>query len=303
MRSAFLLVASLAVATSARAAESAAPVRVVLLDAVVLTPALERSNARLNVEQGVMASLREHGWEPVSVNSACKDLSCAAAVAAEAKALYVLILSGRFAQGETYAANVGVSLWRDGTVVATRTEADEDAEVEKAGRGDAFVRCGPPGGACTAQILETKLRAYAATLADDEASAIATRKAAELEAAGKAAAAAQAKPAVPSSGPLEFPLQPEEMRRGVRVLGWSLVIGGGVVVGGAVALWSQNNSGNECHVDGCRREWKTGTAALITGIGGVLAAAGGVTVLLTTSSGSSVALSVHQSGVALGGKF
>ncbi len=304
MRAVLFVLACMFVAEpAARAADKAPPTRIVLLDAVVLTPALERSNARLGIEQGVMTALREHGWGPVSVTTSCKDLSCAAAVAETAKTLYALILSGRFVQGETYVADVGVSLWRDGTVIATRTEADEEASAQKSGQDDAFVRCGPPGGACTAKTLESKLRLYSAKLVDDESAAVAVKKALELEAAAKAAAAAP--PAIATTVPVVLPIprQDEPHSDVARIAGWSLVIGGGLLLGGAIALWSQNNSATNCHAQGCRSEQRTGRAALATGIGGIVAAGAGVTLLLTSSSSTTVALSVHQSSVFLGGSF
>jgi hypothetical protein len=304
MRAALLVFASLLVATSsARAAENAPPTRVVLLDAVILTPALERSNARLGLEQGVMTALREHGWEPVSVTTNCKDLSCAAAVAETAKTFYALILSGRFVQGETYVADVGVSLWRDGTVVATRTEVDEEAAAQKAGQEDGFVRCGPPGGACTSKILEAKLKQYSAKLADDEMVSIAAKKVLEREAAAKAAATVTKETPLPASALPTSSRQNESHSGATRTAGWSLVIGGGLLIGSAVALWTQNNSETDCHSDGCRRQRRTLGAALATGIGGIVAAGAGVTLFLTTSSSSTVALSVHDSGVVLGGTF
>jgi hypothetical protein len=301
MRSVLLIVACALAASTARAEELPSRTRVVVLDAVVLTPALERANARLMIEQGVMSALREHGWESVSVASTCKDLNCAAAVAAEAKTLYALILSGRFAQGETYAADVGASLWRDGSVIARMTEVEEEAAAQKAGREDAFVRCGPPG-ACTSKLLETKLRLYSGKLVDDERAVIDAKRAAEVDATAKAAAAAAAvQPVVAPAVPLAP--RPDESRSGTRIAGWSLVVVGGILGAGAIALWTQNNSGSECHVDGCRKELHTGRAALAAGIGGFVAAAAGATLLITSSSSSSVALSVHSSGVVLGGTF
>src|SRR5438477_166376 len=73
---------------SAKGEERPAAPRAVLIDAIVLTPALEKANARLGIEQSVTAVLKNAGWEPVSVTTDCKDLGCASAAAASAKASY-----------------------------------------------------------------------------------------------------------------------------------------------------------------------------------------------------------------------
>ena len=274
--------------------------RVVLLDALVLTPALERSNSRLGIEQAVMAVVRGRGWEPVSVTTDCKDLGCAAAVAASAKAMYVLILSGRFVPDETYAADVGASLWRDGSVVASRTETDEEADAEKTPAGmETFFRCGPPSGACTTKILTVKLQQYATKLIGDEDAARA-RRAAE---AGPPAAAALAAHAPASPTPI-VP-SPLEAKSGTsKVVGWSLVGAGALMLAGGGVLWAANNSDTDCHgVAGCRREWRTHGAAIATGVAGILAIGGGVALLVINRESSSLALYMQPTGVVLGGIF
>ena len=101
---------------SARAA-SPAP-RVVILDALQLTPGLERINTRQRILEAVTAAVKEHGWEPVLGTTECHNLTCAGLLAANAKANYVLALLGAYdppGKYTTFSANdVGVSLWRDG---------------------------------------------------------------------------------------------------------------------------------------------------------------------------------------------
>ena len=106
-------------------------------------------NARQRILEAVTGTVKEHGWEPVLGTTECHSLTCAGMLAANAKANYVLALLGAYdppAKYTTFYANdVGVSLWRDGGVVASRTEADEQADFDKAG-GGAFAACGPPTG-------------------------------------------------------------------------------------------------------------------------------------------------------------
>ena len=279
----------------ARAAEPAP--RVVLLDALVLPAALEQTNLRSKAEQAVAEAARAHGWEPVSIATECHDLGCAGAVARAAKSLYVLILIGRFVANDTYATDVGVSLWRDGAVIASRTEADEDAERAKTSTG-VVLRGGPPDGACTPQLLTTKLEQYGVRLLDDESAAIRARAAAPaLRTAPPPASPAPALPALP----------PDEGRPG-RVWGWSLLGAGAVLAGGAITLWAFNGSNVHCgavagDADDCRFERRTATATIISGAAALAAVAGGVVLLSLDRGPAHVALAVHPSGLTLGGQF
>lgn len=281
----------------ARAAEPAP--RVVLLDALVLPSALEQTNLRSKAQQAVAEAVGAHGWEPVSIATECHDLGCAGAVARAAKSIYVLILIGRFVANDTYATDVGVSLWRDGAVIAFRTEADEDAERAKTSTG-VVLRCGPPDGACTPQLLTTKLEQYAARLLDDESAALKARAAAAAPALRTAPPVASPSPAVPA-------LPPDEGRPG-RVWGWSLLGAGAVLAGGAITLWAFNGSKVHCgavagDADVCRFERKTTTAAIISGAAALAAVAGGVVLLSIDRGPAHVALAVHPSGLTLGGQF
>jgi len=285
----FLLVSSVA-----RAGEPAT--RVVVLDALVLPASLEKAKVRARVEQGVAETVRAHGWEPVSIATDCRDLGCAGAVARAAKTLYVLILVGRYSANDTYATDVGVSLWRDGNVIASRSETDEEAEHDKSATG-VVLRCGPPDGACTPQLLTSKLEQYAAKLLEDENAAARARA---MPAAALPAAPPPVAPVAPPAAPVE--------NGGGRILGWSLVGAGVLLGGGALALWAANGSQTHCNAttgdaDGCRFERRTGTAAVVTGLAAVAAAAAGVVILLVDRGPSRLALSVHPSGVSLEGRF
>jgi hypothetical protein len=280
----------------ARAAEPSP--RVVLLDALVLPAALEQTNLRSKAESAVSEAARAHGWEPVSIATDCRDLGCAGAVAHAAKSLYVLVLVGRFAANDTYASDVGVSLWRDGNVTASRTEADEDAERSKSSTG-VVLRCGPPDGTCTPALLATKLEQYAVRLLDEESKAVKARSA--------VAAALPTVPPPPSPSPVLPGPPPDEGRSG-RLVGWSLVGAGALLAGGAITLWALNGSKVHCtavsgDADACRFERRTTTAALVTGGAAVAALAGGIIVLAVDRGSARVALGVHPSGVTLGGTF
>jgi hypothetical protein len=294
-------VGALLVVQSARAADPSP--RVVLLDALVLPPKLEKLNVRATVEQRVAEASRAHGWDAVTIATDCRDLGCAGAVARAAKALYVLTLVGRYAAGDTYASDLGVSLWHNGSVISSRSESDEDADRDKAA-GAVVLRCGPPDGACTPELLMSKLESYAGKLLDQESAAIKARA---------AAAAAAALPAVPPPAPTPVPVvpigpSPQEGRVG-RILGWSLVGAGVVLAGGAIALWAVNGADTHCNDvsgddAGCRRERKTSTAAVIAGVGAAAALAAGVVVVITADrTPARLALSVHPSGVSLEGRF
>jgi len=291
-----LLPTLLLMSSVAQASEPAT--RVVVLDALVLPPSFQKANVRANVEQGVTETVRAHGWEPVSIATECRDLGCAGAVAKAAKTLYVLILVGRYAANDTYATDVGVSLWRDGTIVASRSETDEEAEHNNKSATGVTLRCGPPDGTCTPQLLATKLQQYAAKLLEDESAAARARVAAAVAVAPPPQPAAQA----------TSPAVPVEDRGGGRILGWSLVGAGVLLGGGALALWAANGSKTHCNAapgdaDGCRFERRTNTAAVVAGFTAVASAAAGIVVLVVDRGPSRMALSVHPSGLSLEGRF
>ena len=295
------------VSVAARAA-SPAP-RVVILDALQLTPGLERINTRQRILDAVTATVKEHGWEPVLGTTECHSLTCAGMLAANAKANYVLALLGAYdppAKYTTFYANdVGVSLWRDGGVVASRTETDEQAEFDKAG-GGVFAACGPPTGTCTAPLLTSKLVQYAAKLVDNETAAIRAREAAPAAVVPPVVPATPVAPVVVAP-PASVSAPVEDSGVG-RILGWSLVGAGAVLVGGGIALWAFNNSGTNCHstagdASGCPQYRHTFTAGALVGGAGLLAAAAGVVVLVMDTGPARVALSVQPSGLTLGGNF
>jgi hypothetical protein len=268
---------------------------VVLLDALTLPATFEQTNVHGKVRDAVAAAVRRHGWEPVSITTQCHDLTCAGAVAREAKTVYVLILAGRYAATDTFATDVGVSFWRDGSVVAMRTEADEEAELQKG--GGLFLPCGPPDGACTPELLATKLEQYAGRLLDDENAAIKVRA---------AAATVGTAPAITTPVAPSIPPSSAEQGRGKRILGWSLVGAGALAGAGAIALWAYNGSGVQCSSlpgDHCRAERHTATAAIVTGSAALAAVVGGVVLLSIDRGDGRLALSVHPSGVSVGGAF
>lgn len=288
-----LVTAAAAPAPPAKAADPAP--RVVLLDALVLPPKLEKANVRATVEQRIAEAAHAHGWDAVSIATDCRDFGCAGAVARAAKTLYVLILVGRYAVGDTYASDLGVSLWHDGSVIASRSENDEDAEAQNA-PGAVVLRCGPPDGACTPELLISKLGRYAGKLLDQEIAAI------------KARAAIAASATLPPPSPPPLPVVPIgqtiQEGRGGRILGWSLVGAGTVLAGGAIALWAANGSDTQCGDSaGCRKERQTTTVAAIAGVAGAAALAGGVVLVVVDRGPARVALSVHPRGVSLEGRF
>jgi hypothetical protein len=279
-----------------RAAQPA-PQRIVVLDALALPPSFQKANVAARVEQGVAAAIRAHGWEPIPIETDCRDLGCAGAVAGAAKTLYVLILVGRYVATDTYATDVGVSLWRDGSVIASRSENDEEAERGKPA-GGTVLRCGPPDGTCTPDLLMTKLQQYAAKILEDETAALRARAAAAVPAPLQVAGP-------PSPVLLATPSGEDRSRR---AWGWSLVGAGALLAGGAIALWAFNGAKTHCNPvvgdpDDCRYEWRTTTAAAITGGAAVAALAGGTAILLFDGNSSRLALSLHPSGVGLGGRF
>jgi hypothetical protein len=271
--------------------------QVAILDTISFTPALDRVNTRQKVEESVGSTARAHGWEPVTVSSDCRDIGCASTLAAQARVPYVLILVGRFVATDTYATDVGVALWHDGTVVGTRTETQEDAE--RAGAGP---RCGPPDGTCTPQLLESKLAQYAGKVLDEEGTAVRRRR-----------LAAVTPSAAPAAPPLITPVPAAaQMPTGSRVgttLGWSLVATGVLLGAGAVAFWVANSAKTHCSPaassdgDGCRYQWHTTTPAIVLGVAGAAAAAAGVVLLISERPSAHLALGVHASGLAFEGSF
>ena len=281
-------------------ARAAMPERVVVIDAVELTPALEKTNVRQRMKEGVMAAVSAHGWDPVASTGDCHDFTCVGLAAADAKARYALILSGRFVDGPLYATEVSASLWHDGSAIARRTEADEQAEFDKSGVG-IFFACGPPSGTCTIPLLTTKLQQYAGRLLDAEAAAIHQR---DTVAAAPAVRAAPAP--VVTVVPLTSESTDQKGGRGGRLIGWSL-IGGGVLLGaGGLVLWAYDNSGTACHDvagSGCRETRHTAAAAALIGGIGAASAIAGVVVLVLDRGPSRVALSASPGGLVVGGLF
>ena len=293
----FKLATVLSISLSTVGARAAVSERLAVIDAVELTPTLEKTNARERMMDGVRVAAGAHGWDPVASTGECHDFTCVGMAAADAKARYALILSGRFVDGPLYATEVSASLWHDGNVIARRTEADEQAEFDKSGVG-IFFACGPPSGTCTMPLLTTKLQQYAVRLLDAEAAAIHQRD---------TLAAADATRAAPPPA-LLLASEPTDQKEGGggRIVGWSL-IGGGVLLGaGGVVLWAYDNSGTGCHDvagSGCRETRHTATAAALVGGIGVAAAIAGVVVLVLDRGPSRVALSASPGGLVVGGLF
>jgi hypothetical protein len=274
-----------------------------VVDTLVLTPALERAQSRAAIEQAVTTVISAKGWQPVVVPTLCHDLACTSAAAMAAHTPYAVVLSARFVPNETYAADVGVALWRDGAAVSSRGEADEEADAQKTGDDlRRFLRCGPPGGACTAQLLTSKLQRYVGRLIEDESSAIRVRQTASIADATQPRA----------SAPLALPPPPQsilaEEGGGNRFLGWTLVGAAAALGAGAIGLWAFNHTGLDCHDvagdgSGCRQFRSTGTAAALTGTAAVAVAGLGVAILCLDRGPAHVALSVGSSSLGLGGHF
>lgn len=294
---ALFLLGGLVWTSSAVAAADETPLKVALLDTIAFTPPLERVNAREKLEEGLATTVRAHGWEPVTIVSDCHDVSCAGTVAAQAGVSYVLILVGRFVAADTYATDVGVALWREGTVVGARTETQEDAERgPRAGGGP---RCGPPDGTCTPQVLQSKLEEYAAKVLAREKTALTARR----------LTATTAPPTPTAIMPSPVVSQTGDTGKVGRIVGWSLVGAGVVLGGGAVGLWAVSGTKSHCSPasladgDGCRYEWNTTTPAIVLGVVGAAAAAAGVVLLISDRPSSQLALNLHGSGVGLEGTF
>jgi hypothetical protein len=286
---------------AAPVARAAAPTRVLIVDAVNFPPLLEKSNARQRMADAVTSTVTEHGWEPVA-SADCHDFTCVGPAAAAAKAPYALVLSGYYARGgdAMYATDVGAALFHDGTVIARRTEADEQAEVEKSAAG-VFFPCGPPRGTCAAPLIASKMQQYAGRLLEAENAAIQQR------ATAAAAAAVKVVPPTPAPALVAAPIAPPQADSGVGgILGWSLIGAGVVAIGGGIALWAYDNSGSGCHSvadSSCRETRHTGTAAAVVGGLGLAAGVAGVLVLVLDRGPSRVALSASPGGLVLGGLF
>ena len=256
--------------------------------------------------EAVTAGMAQHGWQAVP-SAECHDFTCVGPAAAAAKVSYAVILTAGFAHGgdamAMYATDVGASLWRDGTVVARRTEDDEKSEAEK-NPASVFFPCGPPSGTCVAPLIASKMQQYSGRLLDAENSAIEQRT---------AAAAAAAKPAVPPETaavvaiPAAPPAQPPSGNGVGRVLGWSLIGGGALAIGGGLTLWAYDNSGTDCHGvsgSGCRQSRETGTAAaVIGGVGAAAAVTGALVLILDRGDSSHLALAISPAGLVVGGIF
>jgi hypothetical protein len=289
----------------------APPPRVLVIDAVVLTPALEKLNARAGIQRTVVAGIQDKGWEPVVGSSACKDLVCAGAAAATEKTPYALVLTGRFVKDESYVDDVAVSLLRDGKVIATQTEAEDEQEFVRSGGARAeFPRCGPPSGICTTKLLGGKLRKYAEKLVANENVGIRIRKkVAETEAAKPvvpvAVPVAAAPAAVaPSPAPTPAPTTEAQDRRW---LGWVL-IGGGVAAGAASALaWSMDGNLTDCSSAdpaSCKRQRDTLIPTLAFGAVAVGAlTAGGIVLYRGRTQGADVAVALQPTGLSIGGRY
>jgi hypothetical protein len=253
----------------------------------------------------------DKGWDAVVGTADCTDLVCAGAAAAAAKTPYAIVLTGRFVKDETYADDVAVSLLRDGQVVGTQTEVEEEMDfVRNGGSRAAFPRCGPPSGVCTTKMLAAKLPTYAAKLVATENVSIRIRKKV-AEAAGPSRSGEPTPPIAVATKPAvvpSVPAAPPEPSR--RWLGWTL-LGAGAVAGiGSAVAWSKNNELNDCGGAGagdpaaCRRKRDTVVPAVSLGLVAAGALGAGAFVLLRgRSEHAEVAVAVHPSGIAIGGQF
>jgi hypothetical protein len=287
------------------------PTRVLVIDAVVLTPALEKVNARAGIQRTIVAGIQDKGWEPVVGTSDCKDLTCAGGAATAAQASYALLLTGRFVKDESYVDEVAVSLLRDGKVIATQTEAEEESDFVRGGGARAdFARCGPPSGICTTKLLAAKLRKYSEKLVVNENVGIRIRKkVAETEAAAPAPAApVAAAPATPvAPAPVAVATTSSDNKGW---LGWVL-IGGGVAAGAAAGLaWSMDGNLTDCGGGAagdpapCRRQRDTLVPTLVFGVVAVGAlTAGGIVLFRSRTQSADVAVAVQPTGMSIGGRF
>jgi hypothetical protein len=284
--------------------------RAVVIDAVVLTPALDRLNARLGIEQAVTGAIREAGWDPVSITTDCKDLGCAGAAASTANASYAIVLTGRFVKQETYVADIGVSLSRDGSLVASRSETEEEADAHRS--GTVFLACGPPSGTCTTKLLTAKLQRYTSTLLDNEnVRSRIRRRISETAVPEPIPPVHESVPAPTPALSTAPPAAPQPSPPpGRRWLGWALV-GVGVAAGvGSVIAWSKNDELTDCDATAagdpapCRRQRNTLVPAISLGAAAAGALTGGAIVLFRSRTRrGDVAVSLHPSGVSLGGRF
>ena len=243
----------------------------------------------------VGGTLTLHGWQ--AAPSGCHDFTCIGPAAAAAQANYALILTGTYGGEDLVADDVGVSLWRDGSVVARRTEADEKAEAEQTSAGASSSRAARRAVQRVAPLLASKMQQYSARLLDAETAAIQRREAATTKTivANPPVVVAPLAPAAPPA------------RSGVGgIVGWSLVGVGVVGLGGGIALWAYDHSGTDCHSlasSGCRQGRATGTAAAVVGGVGAAAAVAGIVLLVLDRDRSRIALSMLPGGFALGGRF
>jgi hypothetical protein len=275
--------------------------RIVVLDALALTPPLERAHTRSVVETAVVVALRQQGWDAVESPLPCRNIGCAQEVARAAKAEYVLILVGRFVPGESYAADLGASLWRDDAIVADWSESDEIRQAEDRSRPASILLCGPPAGACTTQLLTAKLQRYAEKLVVDELAAIHKRQAdGELP-----------KPALAQALPIPVRGQTQDSagrRKHGHPWGWVLLGTGAALAGGAAGLWALNNTGTDCHPvvgdnDGCRQQRRTGSAALALGAAALATVGAAIFVFSLDHGPSELALSIEPAVMTLTGRF
>ena len=287
----------------AATAHAEMPQRVLIVDTVSFSPALEKANARQKMMDAVNATVTQHAWQPVP-SADCHNLTCVGPAAAAATANYALILTGSFAHGgdEMYATEVGVSLWHDGGFVARWTEEDEQAEAAKTPAG-VFFACGPPSGTCVAPLMTSKMQQYSARLLEAENAAIKKRVAAAAVAAVTAPVAAA--PAIPGT----TPAAPSPAESGVgRIVGWSLVGVGVAALATGISFWALdgNSASGSCPSGppaGCSLVYNTKTMGeILTAVGAVGVVAGGLLVWRVESDqGTQVAVGLGS--LFVGGKF
>jgi hypothetical protein len=260
------------IALFATAAHAEAPRRVLIVDAISFSPALERSNTHQKMVDAVSATLTLHGWQ-AAPSTDCHDFTCVGPAAAGAGANYAVILTGSFGHGEDMSAtDVGVSLWRDGSVVARRTEADEKAEAEKTPAAE-FFACGPPSGTCIAPLITSKMQQYSARLLDAESAAVQQR---EVAATPKAVAPSPPVLVTPAPAPAS------QGDGGVgRIVGWSLIGLGVAALAAGVSLWAlDGHASGTCDTAGsmtvCKRYDTATSGEILTAIGAAAGVAGGI---------------------------
>jgi len=267
--SACLTTTLLALSTGAPAAEATPKAKVAFVDAMELPGQMDETRAQLR--DLLEAAARERGLDvaPSLPAPACSEPSCYPEVARALGATDLVVVRGGRTAARDY--HIELNLWQGG--IGDIVPAVADCSF------------------CTGPQMADAAAKAARPLLD---------RVVERHDAPPTPAAAPAPPAVPSAPPPPDKLEP---RRGLQMVGWSLVgLGAATAVAGGI-IWSLDGTGADCLASNCKNTYRTHTEGIVLTAAGIVGLGVGLWLALDPFGRGDVALMLGPSGGLVAGRF